>query len=217
MNKALALAAVLTVSLLLSAPCVLAFECKADMNCDGKVNASDLGIFKQDYGKINCDPSPACMFTCEGTLSPLGRWCDQGDGTVKDMTTGLVWLKNASWGGQHRMWVNTMDGVNAQIRCDQLWDGSPWEGTAGLSDGSRYGEWDLPTWTELQALRDGIEPISYGHPYLFTGVRNDYYWSGTTDVSDSDKAVAYDMGGLLVPSELLKDNYCFVWPVRSAN
>jgi hypothetical protein len=36
---------------------------------------------------------------CEGTLSPLGRWCDQNNGNVKDMTTGLVWLKDAGWGG----------------------------------------------------------------------------------------------------------------------
>ena len=36
---------------------------------------------------------------CEGTRSAGGRWCDNGDGTVTDMTTCLVWLKYASWGG----------------------------------------------------------------------------------------------------------------------
>ncbi|QEM67302.1 hypothetical protein FO488_03460 [Geobacter sp. FeAm09] len=35
-------------------------------------------------------------YSCSGTLSPLGRWCDNGDGTVRDMTTGLLWLKNAN-------------------------------------------------------------------------------------------------------------------------
>ncbi len=33
---------------------------------------------------------------CIGTLNGT-RWCDQGDGTVKDMTTGLVWFKDAGW------------------------------------------------------------------------------------------------------------------------
>ena len=33
--------------------------------------------------------------TCDGVLSDEGRWCDNEDGTVTDMTTGLVWLQNA--------------------------------------------------------------------------------------------------------------------------
>jgi hypothetical protein len=37
--------------------------------------------------------------TCSGTLSSGGRWCDNGNGTVTDMTTGLIWLKNATCGG----------------------------------------------------------------------------------------------------------------------
>ena len=36
--------------------------------------------------------------TCAGTLVGT-RWCDNGDSTVTDMTTGLVWLKFADWGG----------------------------------------------------------------------------------------------------------------------
>ncbi len=32
---------------------------------------------------------------CKGTLSPGGRWCNQGNGTVLDMTTCLVWLRKA--------------------------------------------------------------------------------------------------------------------------
>ncbi|MBW1813845.1 MAG: hypothetical protein JRJ39_09275 [Deltaproteobacteria bacterium] len=40
---------------------------------------------------------------CKGTQSTGGRWCDNGDGTVTDMTTCLVWLKYANWGGT-RMW-----------------------------------------------------------------------------------------------------------------
>jgi hypothetical protein len=35
-----------------------------------------------------CDPAK--------TYSPLGRWCDNGDGTVTDTTTGLIWLKDWS-------------------------------------------------------------------------------------------------------------------------
>lgn len=36
--------------------------------------------------------------TCKGTLYE-NRWCDNGNGTVTDLTTCLVWLKKADWGG----------------------------------------------------------------------------------------------------------------------
>ena len=32
-------------------------------------------------------------WTCTGTMNGT-RWCDNGNGTVRDMTTGLIWLKN---------------------------------------------------------------------------------------------------------------------------
>ncbi len=35
------------------------------------------------------------VLTCKGTIVGT-RWCDQENGTVKDMTTGLIWLKNAA-------------------------------------------------------------------------------------------------------------------------
>jgi len=39
-------------------------------------------------------------FTCTGAIYNAGsggtRWCDNGDGTVTDLSNGLVWLKNAS-------------------------------------------------------------------------------------------------------------------------
>ena len=41
--------------------------------------------------------------TCTGTMFGK-RWCDNGDGTVTDLTTCLVWLKKADWGGQ-KVWV----------------------------------------------------------------------------------------------------------------
>ncbi|MBF0524939.1 MAG: hypothetical protein HQK56_07565 [Deltaproteobacteria bacterium] len=47
---------------------------------------------------------PACV-ACNGTLSPQGRWCDNGNGTVTDMSTGLIWLKDASWGGKYPLWA----------------------------------------------------------------------------------------------------------------
>lgn len=49
--------------------------------------------------------------TCSGTLVGT-RWCDNGDQTVTDMTTGLVWLKHADWGGTMPWRSNTPGDLN---------------------------------------------------------------------------------------------------------
>src|SRR5210317_1250043 len=73
--------------------------CEGNFDCDQDVDGTDAAVFKSDFGRSAfANPCPQCTTgaTCEGTLSPQGRWCDQGDGTVKDMTTELVWLQDAS-------------------------------------------------------------------------------------------------------------------------
>ncbi len=55
MKKVLAL---VTILLLLPLSNIFAEQCRADANCDMKVDLSDLVIMKQDFNKIGCDP---CM------------------------------------------------------------------------------------------------------------------------------------------------------------
>ena len=93
---------VVVVALVFSVSTVLAQPCEGNFDFDEDVDGTDAAIFKQDFGRSpfsNPCPTSPCPDTCEGTVSAGGRWCDQGDGTVKDMTTGLVWLKKADWGG----------------------------------------------------------------------------------------------------------------------
>ncbi len=127
---------------------------------------------------------------------------------------GLVWLKNASWGGQYAFWVNTMNETNAHDRAAQLWDGSPHEGTANLSDDSVEGDWRLPTKRELEALSNGTEPISSGSMRAFSGVQSNYYWSSTTYAKYTYGAWAVYMvnGSAYVGS---KGFTYYVWPVRA--
>ena len=159
---------------------------------------------------------PASVCTpCEGTLSALGRWCDQGDGTVKDMTTGLVWLKKADWGGMYPLWAD-FGSTDAHHRAAQLWDGSTYEGTAGLSDGSDEGEWRLPTMTQLVGITDGNEYIRDNQMYFFTGVQSYFYWSGTSYAPNPHGAWWVSMYGGYWNNDN-KDNPYYVWPVRSDN
>ena len=132
------------------------------------------------------------------------------------MTTGLVWLKKADWGGAYAFWVNTMTGVNAQDRAAQLWDGSPYEGTAGLSDGSSEGDWRLPTKNELVGITVGDEYIRSSQMYFFTGVQSAYYWSGTSYAYNPHYAWYVNMYNGSVDDDDKDDNN-YVWPVRSDN
>jgi hypothetical protein len=152
---------------------------------------------------------------CAGTLSPLGRWCDQHNGTVKDMTTGLVWLKDAGWGGTYPLWAS-LGTADAHHRAASLWDGSPYEGTAGLSDGSWAGEWRLPTVREFGGIAMGTEYIRSSQMYFFTGVQSTYYWSGTSYPYDPIFAYIWNMSdGTWGYTD--KRAIYYVWPVRSDN
>jgi len=146
---------------------------------------------------------------------------DNGDGTVTDNLTGLVWLKNADCFGW--IWWDA-----ALTACNNLATG-----TCGLTDFSSAGVWRLPNINELRSLLDPSLPSPYlpaGHP--FTNVRTgdifeDSYWSST--VVTGSLPIAY---GWLVSIkeaciwEVLLDkndpeNSSFigfhVWPVRSGN
>ncbi len=154
--------------------------------------------------------------TCSGTMNGT-RWCDNSDGTVTDMLgyngvgKGLVWLKNANWGGKYPFWVNTMNGTNAHDRAAQLTAAS----NPDLSDGSVEGDWRLPTKSELYALSNGTEPVRTGAMRAFSEVQVfPNYWSSTTSTSNMAKARGVDFNWGSEGS--FDKNYSFyVWPVRT--
>lgn len=150
-----------------------------------------------------------------GVAWPSPRFTDNGDGTVKDNLTGLIWLKNAnafttrSWNG-------------AITECNTLNTGEH-----GLTDGSAEGDWRLPSIRELHSLVDygryspalcntaGTGQWSEGNP--FTGVApTGYYWSGTTHPISTifnDYAYYVYMHGGDVGWDVKASLY-YVWPVR---
>lgn len=151
----------------------------------------------------------ATVRTCSGALSTLGRWCNQGNGTVMDMSTGLVWLKKADWGGQ-KPWRNASSNDDAHTRAGLLYAGAT---GADLSDGSTVGDWRLPTENELVALTTGAEAVSSIFPYFFSGVQPNCYWSSTTYADDANIAWGMCVQGSGA-GHSAKSNAFFVWPVR---
>ena len=75
---------------------------------------------------------------------------DNGDGTVTDNLTGLIWLKNANCFGL-RNWEQALTDCNGLAH-----------GQCGLTDGSSGAQWRLPNLFELESLRD----MRYWEPAL---------------------------------------------------
>jgi uncharacterized protein DUF1566 len=158
--------------------------------------------------------------TCSGTLNGT-RWCDNGDGTVTDLTTCLVWLQKADWGGVKSWRNSSTDCRSPSYTCyDDVHrrSGILKTGTAGanLNDGSVEGNWRLPTKTERYGLAIGSEAVRSGNMRAFTGVQSSYYWSSSTMAA---LPVYAHTVGMVNAHEYgdLKDSSHYVWPVRSGN
>jgi hypothetical protein len=150
--------------------------------------------------------------TCEGTLIGT-RWCDNGNGTVTDMTTGLVWLQKADWGGT-KPWRSSTSYDDAHTRAGLLKAGSA---NANLSDGSTEGDWRLPTKNELYKLAIGTDAVGSGNMQAFTGVQFfASYWSGSTYEASTDAAWHVIMSFGFASFSVKTLNF-YVWPVRGGN
>lgn len=115
-----------------------------------------------------------------GVAWPNPRFVANGDGTVDDQLTGLVWLADADCFGLE-VWAMAFSEVASLAN-----------GACGLSDGSVAGDWRLPSLRELHSLVhfgfaspalpdtlgtgkcDGVTPCA------FQNVVVQSYWSSTT-------------------------------------
>ena len=135
-------------------------------------------------------------FTCSGGFT------DNGNGTVTDNLTGLIWLKNANCFGK-KDWAGALSAANALAN-----------GTCGLSDGSSAGDWRLPNLNELRSLFDPSRLAPYlpaSHP--FTGVQSSLYWTSTSYAGKPSLVWRLYLGDGSV-SYNVKWYPIYVWPVR---
>jgi hypothetical protein len=121
-----------------------------------------------------------------------------GDITMSDRTTGLMWPYNASLGGR-RTWFDAMS------YCDNLT-------YAGHAD------WRLP-YVNAQDGSDGpVRPREleemFSQQSLFSGVQAYHYWSGTSNAGDTNYAWRVYMYWGQVHVEHKTYDAPFVWPVR---
>jgi hypothetical protein len=162
-------------------------------------------------GHTTCYDGFGNVVSCEGTgqdgeyqtgiSSPNPRFTDNGDNTVKDNLTGLVWLKNAGCFGA-RTWANALTDSNSLNN-----------GECGLTDGSVEGDWRLPNIREMQSLIDyeNYGPaLPTGHPFINV---SRYYWQSTILRPGASFVPSVDMSATYVEARDMGQAGA-VWPVR---
>jgi hypothetical protein len=141
----------------------------------------------------------------KGVQWPDPRFADNGDGTVTDHLTGLIWLKNADCFGD----LNWNDALEAS---NNLADGD-----CGLSDGSVPGDWRLPNVRELHSLYDFGTYGQWQPPGPFTGVQKGKYWSSTAHPEVGLHWAWYVSFFQEIMDVGTNDQGESVWPVRGDN
>lgn len=161
-----------------------------------------------ETGQTQCDQGGGTLGACPG--SPAGQdgasmpgiprsFVDNGDGTITDQVTGLMWEKLSDDGSIHDKDI-----------------GYSWSNAFALKIGplnsmmfAGYNDWRLPTVTELQTLVNYGAQNPSAHPALNTGcnipgctvltcscTNLSYYWTSTSylNLPTSAWAVGFDSG-----------------------
>jgi hypothetical protein len=158
--------------------------------------------------QIVCSGTGQDADEAEGVAWPSPRFTDNGNGTVTDSLTGLVWLQNANCFGTVA-WTDALTDANGLAN-----------GMCGLVDGSTAGQWRLPDVRELDSLvnADQSNLSTWLTLQGFSNVTLANYWSSTTSAGTTGDAWSlgasngdwnyYDKSNSSPTSN-------YVWPVRS--
>jgi hypothetical protein len=156
------------------------------------------------------------------------RFVDDGNGTVRDLNTGLMWEKKSDDGGLHDK-DNTYVWSNLDLAPEEtIWD---WlqdvnvEGGTGLAG---YADWRIPHVKELQSIAD-FEEFDPAVGATFDGgcvpgcttidcscTTNFNYWTSTTSASSASFAWVVNFGSGAVDFNS-KDSGRFVRAVRGGS
>jgi len=135
------------------------------------------------------------------------RFTDNGDGTITDNQTGLMWLKDAgcfpykNWADAFAL-ISTFNSNPSSFHCDEY--------------SNSYSDWMLPTKEQFLEIFDASQKnpaLPSGHPFMNVrhGLSNGYYWTST----EIDSGGAWVIG--LYNGEALyghKTNVAYIWPMR---
>jgi hypothetical protein len=177
----------------------------------GTVNLPKTGqtkCYNTSGGEIPCAGTGQDGEIQAGVAWPEPRFIDNGDDTITDNLTGLMWTKN---GNLH----------NGAMNGAMIWDQAL--GYCNNLTLGGYSDWRLPNVNELGSLINANEANSatWLNTQGFTNVQgngssyNAYYWSSTSYASYPDYAWLVHMWLSYVWYGDKYYYYGYVWPVRS--
>ena len=153
-----------------------------------------------------------------GVTWPNPRFTDNGNGTITDNLTGLIWLKDANCFEENYY-------VNAELYINLLESGE-----CDLLDGSKPGDWRLPNLLEMQSLihygqynpaipnTEGTGKWQQGDPFdnvQFDNNQPEFYWTSTRRSDNTIEIIGINFGnGLIKEFSQIDDWRWFVLPVR---
>ncbi len=176
--------------------------------CNSEQRNADLHL--DGLGDV-CDDTPGCGGCGEPVCEEPCRFIDNGDGTVTDLLTNLIWLKDATcFGGTWSHTTALTAGLNS--------------GECGLSDGSAEGDWRLPTKAELQSIGteppatwyDGVPSVTWTVPDApFTDVETWYYWTSNALEGNIYGRWSVALFNGYTIGSYIEDSF-YAWSVRNA-
>jgi hypothetical protein len=178
---------------------VRAGQCGIDNSIICLPKTGQAVCYGYDDGEIPCVGTGQDGEIQAGVAWPNPRFIDNGDGTVTDNLTGLMWTKDANLSGDKMAWQNALDYVKTQ-------------NVGGHTD------WRVPNITELRSLIDYSQyspALPQSNPFI--NVISNYYWSSTTRAYPPSYALIVDMDDGLVGNSMSNDyksSVNYVWPVR---
>jgi hypothetical protein len=134
---------------------------------------------------------------------PDPRFTDQGNGTLADRLTGLIWTKeaNAPETGSCRL-SNTWQGAIDYMAC------------LNSHQYLGYTDWRLPNRKELLSLVNHCPDSALPPDLPFSKAISKRYWSSTTFANAPDNAWVVAIGGTAAAAAKASSPGVRVWPVR---
>lgn len=166
------------------------------------------GCYDSDGNPIECTGTGQDGDVLAGVEWPDPRFSDNGDGTMRDNLTGLVWTQDGQVAGdrQFKTWQEALDYVAGM--------------NAGANPNFGHTDWRLPNILELLSLSNHGVPnpanwlVSQGFVNVFGTNSRNFYWSSTTLASHPDKSWIFNVLSDTTFA-LFKTSVGSVWPVRA--
>ncbi|MBD3307186.1 DUF1566 domain-containing protein [candidate division KSB3 bacterium] len=162
----------------------------------------------------------SCPTSSTFDLNGTPQLIDNGNGTITDARTGLIWLKDANCTDPAGSGV-TFNSGKLNWADAKTWAAALNSGECGLTDGSAAGAWRVPTRQELESvlnLTDSTRPIvdttKFNNVQAPGGLTSGFYWTSTTYEPDTTYAwnVSVDFGYVNAAVKTLGSYYA--WAVR---